>query len=137
MLFRFGSNDSPLRSFCKMKLHFTSFIIAQKGNLFVTWPMKIIYLKHKITQSPSYATERCPGSYIPLKWLFDPFVPNARFLYPLKISRNRRFWCFQWVEKSAFVTNWLINHLIVIKKFYICNSQNRGLLNSVFESNYW
>ena len=33
---------------------------------------------------------------------FNPFVPNAPFLYLLKISENRAiFWCFQGVEKGC------------------------------------
>ena len=32
----------------------------------------------------------------------NPFVPNAPFLYPLKISEIRKvFWCFQGVEKGC------------------------------------
>ena len=32
----------------------------------------------------------------------NPFVPHAPFLYPLKISENRKvFWCFQGVEKGC------------------------------------
>ena len=32
--------------------------------------------------------------------LFNPFVPNAPFLYSLQ-TENRKFFCFQGVEKSA------------------------------------
>ena len=34
--------------------------------------------------------------------LFNPFVPNAPFLYPLKISEKHKvFWCFKGVEKGC------------------------------------
>ena len=33
---------------------------------------------------------------------FNPFFPNASFLYPLKTSKNHKvFWCFQGVEKGC------------------------------------
>ena len=39
---------------------------------------------------------------------FNPFVPNAPFLYPLKISWNRKvFWCFQGVEKGCIGNEWV------------------------------
>ena len=42
--------------------------------------------------------------------VFNPFVPNAPFLYPLKTSENRAVsWCFQVVEKGALGTNGLIS----------------------------
>ena len=35
---------------------------------------------------------------------FNPFIPNAPFLYPLKTSENITvFWCFQAVEKGCIV----------------------------------
>ena len=37
---------------------------------------------------------------------FKPFDPNVPFLYPLKISENRKvFWCFQGVETGCIGTN--------------------------------
>ena len=34
--------------------------------------------------------------------LFNPLVPNAPFLYPLKTSENRKFfWCFQGVDEGC------------------------------------
>ena len=39
---------------------------------------------------------------------FNPFVPNAPFLYPLKISENRKVLrCFQGVEKRCIGKKWL------------------------------
>ena len=32
--------------------------------------------------------------------LFNPFVPNAPFLYSLQTENRKFFWCFQGVEKS-------------------------------------
>ena len=37
-----------------------------------------------------------------LQFLFNPFVPNTSFLYPLKTSENLTvFWCFQGVEEGC------------------------------------
>ena len=39
--------------------------------------------------------------------IFNPFAPNAPFLYPLKTSENRKvFWCFQGVEKGCIWDEW-------------------------------
>ena len=39
---------------------------------------------------------------------FNPFVPNAPFLYPLKTSENLKvFWCFQGVEKGCIGNKWV------------------------------
>ena len=38
----------------------------------------------------------------------NPFVPNALFLYPLKISENCKvFWCFQGVEIGCIGNKWV------------------------------
>ena len=43
---------------------------------------------------------------------FNPFVPNAPFLYPLKTSENRKvFLCFQGVEKGCIGNKW-VNKII-------------------------
>ena len=40
--------------------------------------------------------------------MFNPFVPNAPFLYPLRTLKNLKvFCCFQGVEKGALGTNGL------------------------------
>ena len=45
------------------------------------------------------------------KWIasiLNPFVPNAPFLFLLKISENRKvFWCFQRVEKRWIWNEWV------------------------------
>ena len=39
---------------------------------------------------------------------FNPFFPNASFLYPLKPLENRKvFWCFQVVEKGCIGNEWV------------------------------
>ena len=39
---------------------------------------------------------------------FNPFFPNASFLYPLKQLENRKvFWCFQVVEKGCIGNKWV------------------------------
>ena len=41
----------------------------------------------------------------------NPFVPNAPFLYPLKISDNLTvFWCFQGVQKEYIGNKWVNWH---------------------------
>ena len=41
---------------------------------------------------------------------FNPFVPNAHFLNPLKTSENRKvFLCFQGVEKACTGNKWINN----------------------------
>ena len=63
---------------------------------------------------------------------FNPFVPNAPFLYPLKTSENRKvFWCFQRVEKGCTGNEWVnantktheLKPKSVFSKFTSCNSQ--------------
>ena len=40
--------------------------------------------------------------------IFNLFVPNASFLYPLKTSENLKvFWCFQGVEKGCIRNKWV------------------------------
>ena len=40
---------------------------------------------------------------------FNPFFPNATFLYSLKTSENLKvFWCFQGVEKECIGNKELI-----------------------------
>ena len=42
-------------------------------------------------------------------WLVNPFIPNALFLWLLKLSENRKvFWCFQGVEKGCIGYEWVI-----------------------------
>ena len=44
---------------------------------------------------------------------FNPFVPNAPFLYPLKTSENRKvFLCFQGVEKGCIGNKWVDEVLV-------------------------
>ena len=39
---------------------------------------------------------------------FNPFFPNAPFLYPLEISENRNvFWCLQGAEKGCIGNEWV------------------------------
>ena len=40
--------------------------------------------------------------------LFNPFIPNAPFLYTLKASENCKvIWCFQGVEKRCIGDEWV------------------------------
>ena len=46
--------------------------------------------------------------YHSLKSHFNPFFPNALFLYPLKTSENRKiFWCFQGVVNGCIGKKWV------------------------------
>ena len=48
------------------------------------------------------------GLILFLLYNFNPFVPNAPFLYPLKRSENRKgFWCFQGLEKGCIGKKWV------------------------------
>ena len=48
---------------------------------------------------------------------FNPFVPNAPFLYLLKISDNLTvFWCFQGVEKG-YIGNEYVKNTFFLKQF--------------------
>ena len=50
---------------------------------------------------------------------FNPFVPNALFLYPLKTSKSRKFfWCFQGVEKGCIANEWVKKHRFLWPKFH-------------------
>ena len=48
------------------------------------------------------------GSLVNFVSNVNPFVPNAPFLYPLKISENREvFRCFQGEEKGCIGNKWV------------------------------
>ena len=71
--------------------------------------------------------------------LFNPFIPNAPFLYPLKTSKNREvFWCFQGVEKGYIGNEW-VNfhhypfHYVHFRKLY----QKKINLNFYFHTSLW
>ena len=42
-----------------------------------------------------------------MKAQFNPFVPNAPFLYPLKTSENLKVSCFHGVEKGCSGDKWV------------------------------
>ena len=59
-----------------------------------------------------------PNFRTPESVSFNPFVPNAPFLYPLKTLENRKvFWCFQGVEKGCMKNEWVM--LIIISKYVV------------------
>ena len=48
---------------------------------------------------------------------FNPFVPNASFLYPLKTSENRKiFWCFQGVKKKCIGNEQVKFHVGILEQ---------------------
>ena len=49
--------------------------------------------------------------------LFNPFVPNAPFLYSLKTENHKFFWCFQEVEKGALEQDGLRNTLLFLETY--------------------
>ena len=66
-----------------------------------------------------------------MKEFFDPFVPNAPFLYPLKTLENRKvFCCFQGVEKGCIGNEW-VNQKALAKQnvlsFSYCYKHNCSL----------
>ena len=47
------------------------------------------------------------SEYLHFQKIFNPFVPNVPFLYPLKTSEKLTvFWCFQGVEKGCIANEW-------------------------------
>ena len=45
-------------------------------------------------------------------WSFNPFVPNAPLVFPLKTSENHTFfWCFQGIEKG-WIGNECVKHTL-------------------------
>ena len=60
-------------------------------------------------RSSSVSTETFGDkNLIALTKSINPFVPNATFLYPLKISENLRvFGCFLGVEKGCIGNKWV------------------------------
>ena len=50
-------------------------------------------------------TQRCTSTLL-LCSFFNPFVPNAPFLYPLK-TENLTVFCFQGVEKGSIGNKWV------------------------------
>ena len=66
------------------------FISKERNNVDLLFMLSVI-LVHKYSRIP-----------------FNPFVPNAPFLYPLKTSEKLSvFLCFQGVEKECIGNNWL------------------------------
>ena len=48
---------------------------------------------------------------------FNPFVPNASFLYPLKTSENHKiFWCFQGVNKKCIGNEQVKFHVGILEQ---------------------
>ena len=51
------------------------------------------------------------------KTAFNPFVPNAPFLYPLKTTENRKvFWYFQGVEKGCIGNEWVKKGILKVSE---------------------
>ena len=84
----------------------------------------------------------------PTKWSssvvsgkFNPFVPNASFVYPLKTSENLKvFWRFQGVEKGCIGSKWVnkgltfIVHNALISSMKESGKQNSGSKHACFTS---
>ena len=57
------------------------------------------------------------GVFLQPRVSFNPFVPNAFFLYPLKSSENLAvFWCFQGVEKGCIGNEWVKYMLATLQR---------------------
>ena len=62
---------------------------------------------------------------------FNPFLPNAPFLYPLKTRENRKiFWCFPGVEKGCIRNKWVKNasvnkSTLFLLIYWLCQSNRR------------
>ena len=61
---------------------------------------------------------------------FNPFVPNALFLYPLKTSENLiDFWCFQGVEKMCIGNKWFKSVLESERERGVANKKVKFILS--------
>ena len=75
---------------------------SRHGHKFSNWKkylsmMMLICIKQLLSNIWSSVSEKV-----------NPFVPNAPFLYPLKISENLTvFWCFQRVEIGCIGNEWI------------------------------
>ena len=77
------------------------------------------------------------SEYLHLQKIFNPFVFNAPFLYPLKTSEKRTvFWCFQGVEKGCIANEWFKVVLSPSKKvdFINFNEKHIKLMKMLFVS---
>ena len=67
-----------------------------------------------------------------LKYILNPFVPNASFLCPLKTGNRKVFWCFQWLEKRGIGNKW-VNLFVQMYLLSISESiKNKGNLLAKF-----
>ena len=67
--------------------------------------------------------------------VFNPFVSNTPFLYPLKISENRKvFWCFQGVGKGYIGKEWVNTKLMPPNLCQMTNIDHDGIKAKIFSN---
>ena len=75
--------------------------------------------------------------------IFNPFIPNAPFLYPLKASENLAvFWCFQGLEKGCIGNELVELQRILFQSFAMAyQDKTYDLMNRVVSweecRNFW
>ena len=80
--------------------------------------------------------ERVSHKDINLKQPFNAFVPNAPFLYPLKISENLTvFWYFQGVGKGCIGNEWVKTKLSSLK--LMLSHKKQGLQIDTSQTTVW
>ena len=75
------------------------------------------FLKTYSQQQPQSSSSSKLGYVFIL--VFNPFVPNALILYPLKTSENLTFFCFQGVEKGCIGNKWVHDLFMVVFKMLL------------------
>ena len=92
------------------QLHFRKLWFRQTLNYFcfpVQYKDIFKHLSNTYDENFGKNSERLKAYETPCPSL-NPFVPNAPFVYPLKISENRKvFWCFHEAEKGCVGSEWV------------------------------
>ena len=79
-------------------------------------------LKHCQSKTAIFSDIKIGKSSVETIPCFNPFIPNALFLYPLKTLENRKvFWCFQEVEKVC-IENKCVNVIFSQIQYFILAS---------------
>ena len=72
-------------------------------------------------------------------WLFNPFVPNVFFLYPLKTENRKVTWCLQGIKEGCIGNKWVKLTLLFILSsiFCICGRFHHQICQAGHRSHYF